>query len=88
MMGRLVEFVVDGFCADTGAAATLTMTIFGGIPVSTTHTIVGALVGVGSTRYRLHAVRWGVARQIVGAWVCIIPANVVIAGSLRWLFGV
>ena len=78
---------VDGFCAETGAAATLIMTIFGGIPVSTTHTIVGALVGVGSTRYRLHAVRWGVARQIVWAWVWTIPANVVIAGSLRWLFG-
>src|SRR5207253_7629045 len=60
---------VDGFCAEAGAATTLVMTIFGGIPVSTTHTITGAIVGVGSTRYRLSAVRWGVAGEIVWAWV-------------------
>jgi PiT family inorganic phosphate transporter len=69
---------VDGFCAETGAAATLAMTVFGGIPVSTTHTITGALVGVGSLK-RLTAVRWGVAREIVWAWVLTIPGTALMA---------
>lgn len=76
---------VDGFCAETGAAATLTMVIFGGIPVSTTHTITGSIVGVGSTRYRLSAVRWGVAKQIVWAWVLTIPCTALFAGFLYGL---
>ena len=75
---------VDGFCAETGAAVTLTMVIFGGIPVSTTHTITGSIVGVGSTRYRLSAVRWGVAQQIVWAWVLTIPCTA-LAASLIYL---
>src|SRR5438128_11705609 len=54
---------VDGFCAETGAAVTLVMTIFGGIPVSTTHTITGSIVGVGSFK-RLSAVRWAVAGRV------------------------
>jgi PiT family inorganic phosphate transporter len=78
---------VDGFCAETGAAATLAMTVFGGIPVSTTHTITGALVGVGSVR-RLSAVRWGVARRIVWAWVLTIPGTILLAVIAWWLLGV
>jgi PiT family inorganic phosphate transporter len=76
---------VDGFCAETGAATTLIMTIFGGIPVSTTHTITGAIVGVGSQK-RLSAVRWGVAGQIVWAWVLTIPSTACLASVLDWLF--
>jgi PiT family inorganic phosphate transporter len=70
---------VGGFAAETGAAfALLTATHFG-IPVSTTHAITGSIVGVGST-HRLSAVRWGVATQIVWAWVITIPAAAAIAG--------
>ena len=63
----------QGFCAETGGAITLFMATFGGIPVSTTHTITGAIVGVGSAR-RLSAVRWNVASRIVVAWVVTLPA--------------
>jgi PiT family inorganic phosphate transporter len=73
---------VDGFCAETGAAATLVMTIFGGIPVSTTHTITGAIVGVGSLKRR-SAVRWGVAGRVVWAWVLTIPGSALVA-ALSW----
>jgi PiT family inorganic phosphate transporter len=73
---------VDGFCAETGAAATLLMTIFGGIPVSTTHTITGAIVGVGAVK-RLSAVRWGVAGRVVWAWILTIPGTAVVA-ALAW----
>ena len=70
---------VDGFCAETGAAAVLAMTtIIKGIPVSTTHTITGAIVGVGSLK-RLSAVRWGVAGRVVWAWVLTIPGSALIA---------
>jgi PiT family inorganic phosphate transporter len=64
---------VGGFCAETAGAFTLFGTALAGIPVSTTHTITGAIVGVGSTT-RLSAVRWGVARRIVWAWIITIPA--------------
>lgn len=64
---------VDGFCAETGGAITLYIASFFGIPVSTTHTITGAIVGVGSLK-RLSAVRWGVAGKIVWAWIITIPA--------------
>ena len=63
---------VDGFCAESGAAIALFATTAMGIPVSTTHTITGAIMGVGSLR-RLSAVRWGVAGRIVWAWVLTIP---------------
>ena len=63
---------VGGFCAETGAALTLAYVTLTGVPVSTTHTITGAIVGVGSTR-RLSAVKWGVAGRIVWAWVLTIP---------------
>jgi inorganic phosphate transporter, PiT family len=77
---------VDGFCAETGAATTLVMTIFGGIPVSTTHTITGAIVGVGSMK-RFSAVRWGVAGRVVWAWVLTIPTTACIAGLVWWALG-
>jgi PiT family inorganic phosphate transporter len=71
---------VGGFAAETGAAiALLTATSFG-VPVSTTHAITGSIVGVGATR-RLSAVRWGVAGQIVWAWVLTIPASFSIAAG-------
>ncbi|MCE5273987.1 MAG: inorganic phosphate transporter [Deltaproteobacteria bacterium] len=63
---------VDGFCAETGAAITLFLSTALGIPVSTTHTITGSIMGVGSLR-RLSAVRWGVAGRIVWAWILTIP---------------
>jgi inorganic phosphate transporter, PiT family len=69
---------VGGFCAETAGAMALFGATLGGIPVSTTHTITGAIVGVGSTR-RLSAVKWGVARRIVWAWVLTIPAAGTIA---------
>ncbi|MCI0387529.1 MAG: inorganic phosphate transporter [Acidobacteria bacterium] len=69
---------VGGFCAETGGAGAVLLATSLGIPVSTTHTITGAIVGVGSTR-RLSAVRWGVAGRIVWAWVITIPAAGLIA---------
>ena len=69
---------VGGMSAETAAAATLFFTAHAGIPVSTTHTITGAIVGVGTTQ-RLSAVRWGVARQVVWAWVLTIPGSFVMA---------
>ena len=69
---------VGGFAAETAGAATLFMATFGGIPVSTTHTITGAIVGVGATR-RLSAVRWGVAGRVVWAWILTIPMAALIS---------
>ena len=71
---------VGGFCAETAGAATLFFATFTGIPVSTTHTITGSIVGVGSAR-RLSAVKWGVASRIVWAWVLTIPMAGLIAAS-------
>jgi len=70
---------VGGFCAEGAAAISILGASFAGIPVSTTHTISGAIMGVGATR-RLSAVRWGVARRIVWAWVLTIPAAASVAG--------
>jgi PiT family inorganic phosphate transporter len=67
-----------GFCAETAGAITLVGATLSGIPVSTTHTITGAIVGVGATR-RLSAVRWGVAGRIVWAWVLTIPLSAAVA---------
>jgi inorganic phosphate transporter, PiT family len=75
---------VDGFCAETGAAVTLAMTVFGGIPVSTTQTITGSIVGVGSMK-RLSAVRWGVASRVVWAWILTIPGTALAAMTCWWL---
>src|SRR5881409_536222 len=71
---------VGGFAAETGAAIALLIATQTGVPVSTTHAITGSIVGVGSTR-RLSAVRWGVAGQIVWAWVLTIPAAFSIAAG-------
>jgi inorganic phosphate transporter, PiT family len=68
-----------GFCAETSGAITIVAATLGGIPVSTTHTITGAIVGVGATR-RLSAVRWGLAGRIVWAWVLTIPLSAAMAG--------
>ena len=75
---------VGGFCAETGGALTLFLATGLGIPVSTTHTITGAIVGVGSTQ-RASAVRWGVAGNIVWAWVFTIPASAFVAAIAYWL---
>jgi inorganic phosphate transporter, PiT family len=75
---------IGGFCAETAAAISLYIATFLGIPVSTTHTITGAIVGAGSTR-RLSAVRWGIAGRIVWAWIITIPAAAIIAAISYWL---
>lgn len=75
---------VGGFCAETGGALTLFLATALGIPVSTTHTITGAIVGVGSTQ-RASAVRWGVAGNIVWAWIFTIPAAAFIAAIGYWV---
>ena len=75
---------VGGFCAETAGAITLFGTALAGIPVSTTHTITGAIVGVGTTS-RFSAVRWGVARRIVWAWVLTIPASAGVAALTFWI---
>jgi PiT family inorganic phosphate transporter len=74
---------MQGFCAETGGAATLFMATFLGVPVSTTHTITGAIVGVGAAR-RLSAVRWNVASSIVYAWVITMPASAIVAALSWW----
>lgn len=81
---------VNGFAAETGAATAILVATHYGIPVSTTHAITGAIVGVGATR-RWSAVRWGVAGQILWAWVLTIPAAAIIAAAAYWVlaaFGV
>ena len=75
---------VGGFCAESGGAITLFIATGLGIPVSTTHTITGAIVGVGSAR-RASAVRWGVAGNIVWAWIFTIPASGFVAMVFYWV---
>jgi len=75
---------VGGFCAETGGAMTLLMASFWGIPVSTTHTITGAIVGVGASQ-KASAVRWGVAGNIVWAWIFTIPAAAFVAAIAWWI---
>jgi PiT family inorganic phosphate transporter len=75
---------VGGFCAETGGAMTLFIASSFGIPVSTTHTITGAIVGVGSSQ-KFSAVRWGLAGSIVWAWVITIPASAVMAAMAWWI---
>jgi PiT family inorganic phosphate transporter len=77
---------VGGFAAETGGAITLFLATFMGIPVSTTHTITGAIIGVGAAQ-RTSAVRWGVAGNIVIAWILTIPASAGIAALAWWLGG-
>ncbi|MBP1686344.1 MAG: phosphate/sulfate permease, partial [Deltaproteobacteria bacterium] len=75
---------IGGFCAETAGALTIVGAAAAGIPVSTTHTITGAIVGVGASR-RLSAVRWGVARNVVWAWILTIPCTGIIAAAIYWL---
>jgi inorganic phosphate transporter, PiT family len=86
MMGQRITKLkpVGGFCAETGGAITLFIASSAGIPVSTTHTITGAIVGVGASR-KLNAVRWGVAGNIVWAWVFTIPASAFMAAVAWWI---
>ena len=72
---------MGGFCAETGGAITLFTATALGIPVSTTHTITGAIIGVGATT-KISAIRWGVAGNIVLAWVLTIPVTVLLAFGL------
>ncbi|HPS95672.1 MAG TPA: inorganic phosphate transporter, partial [Bacteroidales bacterium] len=75
---------VQGFCAETAGALTLIGTAIGGIPVSTTHTITGAIIGVGITK-GVASVKWATAKNIVAAWVFTIPATLVISGLIYLL---
>jgi len=75
---------VDGFCAESGAAVSLFVSSWLGIPVSTTHTITGSIVGVGSLR-RASAVKWGVAGRIVWAWILTIPCSAIISALAYFL---
>jgi len=75
---------IGGFSAETAGAIMLIGTALWGIPVSTTHTITGAIMGVGAT-HRLSAVRWGVATRIIWAWVLTIPLSALVAGISYWL---
>lgn len=76
---------VGGFCAETGGAMVLLGTAMSGIPVSTTHTIAGSIMGVGATR-RMSAVRWGIAGKIVVAWILTIPTSAAVAALVYYLF--
>jgi PiT family inorganic phosphate transporter len=75
---------VDGFCAEVAAATTLFTSSHFGIPVSTTHTITGAIMGIGSLK-RLSAVRWGVAGRIIWAWVLTVPCAAGISALVYYL---
>ena len=87
MGSRITRLVpMQGFCAETGGALTLFMATWMGIPVSTTHTITGAIVGVGAAK-RTSAVRWAVASNIVIAWVLTLPAAALIDAVSYWITG-
>jgi PiT family inorganic phosphate transporter len=75
---------VSGFAAETGGAIAISIATHYGIPVSTTHTIAGSIMGAGAT-YRFSAVRWGIARRIVWAWVITIPASAAVAAVSYWI---
>jgi PiT family inorganic phosphate transporter len=75
---------VGGFCAETGGAMTLFLASGFGIPVSTTHTITGAIVGVGASQ-KVSAVRWGMAGSIVWAWILTIPASAAVSALAWWV---
>jgi inorganic phosphate transporter, PiT family len=75
---------VQGFCAETGGAITLFMATYLGVPVSTTHTITGSIIGVGAAR-RVSSVRWNVTYNIVLAWIITIPATGAIAALFYWI---
>jgi len=77
---------VQGFCAETGGAITLFLATWLGVPVSTTHTITGAIVGVGAAR-RVSAVRWNVTTNILLAWVITMPAAAIVGALFYWSVG-
>jgi PiT family inorganic phosphate transporter len=77
---------VNGFCAEAAGATSILIASHFGIPVSTTHTIAGAIAGVGSTT-RISAVRWGIASRIVWAWVLTLPTTALVGALLMWLIG-
>jgi PiT family inorganic phosphate transporter len=78
---------VHGFCAETAAATSILLSTAGGVPVSTTHTITGGIIGVGATT-RFSAVRWGLAFRIVAAWILTIPTTALVAALLFYLVNV
>ena len=86
-MGQKITKVrpLEGVCAETSGALTLFGATAFGIPVSTTHTITGAIMGVGATK-RLSAVRWGVSRRIFTAWVLTIPVSALISALVYHIF--
>jgi inorganic phosphate transporter, PiT family len=75
---------IGGFCAETAGAAALFLATWKGIPVSTTHTITGSIMGVGSVR-KFSAIRWGVAERIVWAWILTIPASAFVSALTWWI---
>jgi len=75
---------VGGFCAETGGAITLFLATGLGIPVSTTHTITGSIMGAGAVN-GVNAVRWGVAERIVWAWILTIPASAFVSGTFWYI---
>ena len=75
---------LEGVCAETAGAVTIFLTIFFGIPVSTTHTLTGSIVGVGATK-RLSAVRWGVTFNLIWAWILTIPVSALVAGCIYFI---
>ena len=75
---------LEGVCAETAGAITLFLTQYLGIPVSTTHTITGAIIGVGATK-RMSAVRWGVTINLIWAWILTIPVSALLAALVYWL---
>jgi PiT family inorganic phosphate transporter len=75
---------VDGFCAETGAAITLYASTMLGVPVSTTHTITGSILGIGTIK-KASSVKWMVAKNIVIAWILTIPAAALISAFFYWL---
>ncbi len=87
-MGQRITKIkpVGGFSAETGGAMAVFLASSLGIPVSTTHTITGSIIGVGSAQRGFSAVRWGVAGNIVIAWIVTIPASGLIA-AVAWWFG-
>ncbi len=78
---------LEGVCAETSGAMTLYLTEQMGIPVSTTHTITGSIIGVGATK-RLSAVRWGVTVRLLWAWILTIPVSAVMAAIVFWILGI
>jgi inorganic phosphate transporter, PiT family len=76
---------VQGFCAETGGAITLFLATYFGIPVSTTHTITGAIIGVGAAR-KTAAVRWNVAGDVILAWIVTLPAAALLGAAFYELY--